>query len=808
MDIAVLKSVVPGYVTMKPNSALAIALAGISLWNLVGTPSTGRRRLANVFAMACAGLGAVTLVEYALGPGNYWLNIDQMLARVVEDVARTPTPGRMALPTAAGLLAMGTALLLLDARGTTARTLGAAGLWASIAIPLGVLIGYVYQVIPVEGIGQGLQMAAHTAIGFLCLGAGIIAARPDRGIARVLRSRGPGGILARQLIPVAFAAPVVFGLVRILAVRGGLLDVIGGDAAVTVATAFLLAWAVWRIAQDLDSVAAARLTAERELADRNAALENANALLTAARHAAEEANRAKSEFLSRMSHELRTPLNSVIGFVGVLQRSTKDRLKESEMQYLDRIGSNGRHLLGLINDILDLARVEARKVEVNIAPVSLEVLVRQTVGELQGKTLSGKVAVYADVPSGLAPLETDATKLKQIIINLVGNALKFTRDGSVTVRVLADSDSRHPLRLDVIDTGIGIAPERLGAIFDAFEQASDDTAVQYGGTGLGLSISRALATLLGYGIEVSSAEGIGSVFSICFVKLVPKPEAAREGAAAQASIGSAVAARTPERIVSTILVIGDHDDRRRALIDQLAVLPVRVIAAGDAEKSVRLALEHRPTVILLDLVMYENSGWETLSRLKMNAELAGTPVIVLGAEGHTTRGANLGRVDFVSKPASAATLGDLVRRYLPRASPRHVLVVDDDEDARVLTTLALREAGITQVTCAVDGMEGLLIAEQVRPDLVVLDLMMPRMDGFAFLEAFRRMAGFADTPVIVSSAKELTEAEREALSPVTSALLQKGSDIVPLLRQSLLSLQVGAGEQARHPMQRPAPPRT
>ncbi len=482
-----------------------------------------------------------------------------------------------------------------------------------------------------------------------------------------------------------------------------------------------------------------------------------------AKEAAEEANRTKSRFLANMSHELRTPLNSVIGFAGILLKNKGGNLSPNELNFLERIQANGKHLLLLINEILDLSKIEARKVELQLAPVALDLLVRETIAQQEGLVRDRPVELLADLPATVAPIQADAEKLRQVIINLIGNALKFTERGSVTVRVVTAPGDPHPVRIDVVDTGIGIPTEKLGVIFEAFQQADAGTARKYGGTGLGLTISQALCQLMGFQIEVTSEVGHGSTFSVRLCRTEDRAVGAGAGRPeVKASAGAAAAAGPPADLRGKLLlVIDDESDSRILLTNLLEEFGYQVIVANSGEQGLRMAREFRPQIITVDLLMPQMDGAAVIRALKADPELRDLPLVVVSIVAEERRGSILGSVDILEKPVTReALLAALERFHLP-ANPK-ILIVDDEPDAREIIRAHLADQPV-RVALAADGREALACLEKDPQDFVVLDLIMPVLDGLAFLDQIRGDPRFQQLPVLVVTAKPLSPLEKEQL---------------------------------------------
>jgi len=517
--------------------------------------------------------------------------------------------------------------------------------------------------------------------------------------------------------------------------------------------------------------------------------------LRMAKEEAEHANRAKSEFLANMSHELRTPLNSVIGFTNILLKNRSGKLVDQELSFLDRIIANGKHLLELINEVLDLAKIEAGRMELDLKSVELASLVPDTLAQLEGQVKDKNVLLRGDVPDGVGAIQADSGKLKQVIINLVGNALKFTTEGEVVVEVVVGEDGKTPRAIGVRDSGIGIPPDRLQAIFEAFQQADKDTNREYGGTGLGLTISRSLCQLMGYDLRVESEVGKGSTFTILLTERASPEKRAEEELMEEAlkpieSTRPAAASPEPSLKAGTrarILVIDDDPDSRRLLKTQLEELRFEVMTAASAELGLQVAREQKPDLITLDLIMPELSGWEALREFKEAPDLQDIPVVIISViADEQDRGSLFGAMDLLTKPVDREELLKVLRRNLRETQGRRVLVVEDDPATQELFREYLEEAGL-QVTLAGNGEEAERALGGLTPDLILLDLIMPVMDGTAFLERLRRDPESVEIPVVICTGKEISIEERKLLLGQAAEILAKGEGFEARLMAALSS---------------------
>jgi GAF domain-containing protein/CheY-like chemotaxis protein/HAMP domain-containing protein len=508
-------------------------------------------------------------------------------------------------------------------------------------------------------------------------------------------------------------------------------------------------------------------------------------------HELEVAGQHKSQFLANMSHELRTPLNAIIGYSEILQEDVADLGQDNVGRDLKKIEGAGRHLLGLINDILDLSKVEAGKMDVFLEDVEIVPLLEEVralivpLAEKNGNTLKLRPA------KNLGSMRTDRTKLKQSLLNILSNGSKFTQNGRLTLVAERFKADRPMVRFAVSDTGIGMTEEQLGRLFQAFSQADASTTKKYGGTGLGLAISRRFCQLLGGDIAVTSRPGKGSTFTITLP--------AHSEASAQIKPAAAPRISADANNGATVLIVDDDAAARELLSASLKSAGYRLVHAASGEEALALARTVRPDAITLDVMMPKPDGWEVLSTLKADADLCDIPVVMVTMAPDRGIGLSLGAVDVLTKPVDRARLTALIHRLVRRDGP--VLVVEDDADTREMMRHTIEKLSLS-VAEADNGRRALSwLGEHPVPAMILLDLMMPEMDGFEFLDAIAARAEWREIPVVVVTAKPLTAAERDRLLRQARKVMEKGTasgvDIAAAIGEAVRrrSARANAGEK-------------
>jgi adenylate cyclase len=506
-----------------------------------------------------------------------------------------------------------------------------------------------------------------------------------------------------------------------------------------------------------------------ELKDRELQLGELVDRLAEARDAAMEATVAKSRFLANMSHELRTPLNAVIGITEMLMEDAEESGDTTVREPLERISRAGKHLLQLINEVLDLSKIEAGKLEISYQPVALTPLVDDVVAEVEPLAEKNGNRLVVECPPDIGAIRSDPTRLRQIILNLLGNACKFTERGSVTLSVGRSRANDHDwISICVTDTGIGMTKDQLGKLFQEFSQVDNSTTRKYGGTGLGLAISDRLCRLMGGSIEVESERGVGTTFT---VRLPVDHPGLLDAAAIKTE--PPTAAYTPAR-TNRVLVIDDDATVRNLMRRYLSREGFDVVTAGGGREGLEFARELHPSVITLDVFMPDLDGWSVLQEIKQDADLNRIPVIMMTIADEKQKGFTLGAAGYLTKPVDRAQLAELLNRFkAPTTTPRVLVVEDNVTDREMMRRLLVGEGW--EVTVAVNGREALDCLERDHPDLVLLDLMMPEMDGFEFLAEFRKDSKFASTPVIVVTAADLSPADRHRLNGGVEYILEKAA---------------------------------
>lgn len=536
---------------------------------------------------------------------------------------------------------------------------------------------------------------------------------------------------------------------------------------------------------------------EQKVAERTQELEKA---VTGAK----EANQAKSAFLAKMSHELRTPMNAIIGYSEMLLEDTRDGGDERAAPDLHKILSAARHLLGLINDVLDLSKIEAGKMQLYLETFDLQQLVQEVTTTITPLVEKRKNQLIVSCAPAIGSMLGDATKIRQTLLNLLSNSSKFTENGRIELKIDREmSDGQVWIVMSVIDTGIGMSPEQTNRLFQAFSQADASTSSKYGGTGLGLVICKQFAQMMGGDITVKSAPGAGSTFTL---RVPARAKPGRSPYAIVEKVEKELA--QPPALKGRVLIIDDDEAVHAVLTNMLTREGYSTRIARDGKEGLKIARDYKPDLIVLDILMPGIDGWAVLTQLKAMPELADTPIILLTMLENKEMGFALGAADYLTKPIDAQKLLPVLERHNSRQSGT-VIVVEDDPPSRELVVRMLEKEGLT-VKEAANGKEALdLLEGGVMPAMIVLDLMMAEMNGFEFLSHIRPHPEWSKIPVVVVSSLDLTSETRQVLKGQVEKIFQKGrfsrEDLLKEVRETVnhqmqqrkQSRQAAAGAPAR-----------
>jgi len=495
--------------------------------------------------------------------------------------------------------------------------------------------------------------------------------------------------------------------------------------------------------------------------------------LRSAKDLAESASRMKSLFLANMSHELRTPLNAIIGYSEMLMEEPDSPVEQRDAD-LKKIQQAGKHLLSLINDILDLSKIEAGKMSVYVQPFTVSALVSDVTGTIRPLVAQNRNRLVVDCPDDVGTMHSDISKIRQVLFNLLTNALKFTSDGTVTLQARRSNEHEQDwISFTVSDTGVGMSGQQIDRLFEAFSQAESSTSSKYGGTGLGLAISRQFCRMLGGDISVSSEPGKGSIFTVRLPADAPAAHAEPQPPAPQPEHpATAPSQRTG---AGRVLIIDDDPSVRDLLARMLSGEGYEVKSIEGGHDALQLAREWKPTAITLDVLMPQMDGWAVLREIKADPQLADVPVIVLSIVGDQNRalGIALGASELITKPVDRSRLVRLLEHYRHDSDPLTILLVEDDEPTRQMLRRIL-EGENWRITEAGNGKEALAGLSQQPPAVILLDLMMPEMDGFEFIAEVRQHEQWRNIPVVVVTARELSEQDRLQLNGSVQKILAKG----------------------------------
>ena len=444
----------------------------------------------------------------------------------------------------------------------------------------------------------------------------------------------------------------------------------------------------------------------------------------------------------------------------------------------------GRHLLALINDILDLSKIEAGRMELHLESFPLAPLIADVGKTIEPMASKNGNRIVIDCPPDLGTVHADQTRFRQALLNLASNANKFTEQGTVTIAAQPQGlDGREWITIAVTDTGIGMTEEQMGRLFQEFSQADSSTTRKYGGTGLGLAISRHFCRMMGGDITVASKPGEGSTFTL----RLPRTVQSDETSVTEARCGACPIGGGRRGTEEPLILVVDDDATVRELVERhLERAGFAVVTARGGQEGLRLVRELRPAAVTLDIMMPDLDGWTVLAAIKGDPALASIPVVLMSIVDQKSRGYALGAADYLIKPVDRTKLVETLTGICGSAAGR-ALLVDDDEVVRRSVRQALEPMG-WQVAEAENGQVAVESLTAARPDVIILDLMMPKMDGFEFLDELRGRPDWQDIPVVVITAKDLTDEDRDRLNGGVERIIQK-SDRDEMLRQ--LSREIG-----------------
>ncbi|MFP3392945.1 hybrid sensor histidine kinase/response regulator [Brevibacillus sp. SIMBA_040] len=506
--------------------------------------------------------------------------------------------------------------------------------------------------------------------------------------------------------------------------------------------------------------------------------------LSKARDEAVAASHIKSQFLANMSHELRTPLNAILGYSEMLREEAEDMNEQSFADDLGKIHHAGKHLLSLINDILDLSKIEAGKMDLFLENVDIPEMIEEVLATVTPLVEANHNHLEVEYPEGT--IETDITKFRQILFNLLSNASKFTQNGTISLTVRHEAQAENPgISIAVMDSGIGMSQEQIEHIFLAFKQADSSTTRKYGGTGLGLAISKRLCEYMGGTITVDSELGKGTMFIVW----LPTRSKYRDEA-----LPIATQFATQVQAGSQIVLVIDDDPAMLQLMQRfLSKEDCSVVLASNGQEGIRLARELRPTLISLDVLMPGMDGWSVLTALKNDPELASIPVIMISMTDDKNLGYALGASEFLVKPVYRDKLVSVLDKHLPERHTKTVLVIEDDDATSHMMTKMLEKEGY-RVKRAADGRIALESVAEALPQLILLDLMMPKMDGFEFVTELRKREEWRSIPVVVVTAKNISAEDRLRLNGYVERIVQKGSFQREALLHEIRALMIASLE--------------